>query len=100
MFKYCCETMRLIEHVVEMLACVEPQIYSIFTYKHQMCEKAASALSRVVQILAAIMRKVTRFKNMLKYWAKSKFLLLHASIQQKIIAPIRVLPAYSQTLPK
>ena len=37
---------------------------------------------------------------MLKYWAKLKFLLLHVAIQQKIIAPIGVLPAYSQTIPK
>lgn len=29
-------------------------------------------------------------------WAKSEFLLLHVSTQQKIISPIRVLPAYSQ----
>ena len=45
---------------------------------------------------------ITRSENMLKYWAKSNFLLLHVSTstQQKIIVPIRVWPAYSQTLPK
>ena len=39
---------------------------------------------------------------MLKYWAKSNFLLLHVSTstQQEIIVPIRVWPAYSQTQPK
>ena len=42
----------------------------------------------------------TRSENMLKYWAKSKFFLLHLSTQQKIVAPTRVWPAYSQTLPK
>ena len=42
----------------------------------------------------------TRSENMLKYWAKSKTLLLHVSTQQKIVAQIRVLPTYSQTLPK
>ena len=43
-----------------------------------------------------MMHRATRSENMLKYWAKSKFLLLHVSAQQKIVAPTRVLPAFIQ----
>ena len=58
------------------------------------------ALNRRPKRVVLVNISHTRSEYMLKYWAKSRFVLLHVSTQQKIVAPIRVLPAYSQTLPK